>query len=148
MYYNDSMTEKDYVIQDSAFTSGIINKNNPLKYHFDRGNFVDVWSNMLVFKHRIEGGFLSCPEFDIGFELKHNSLLMFDGQGILHGVTPIKRHGPESYRYSIVYYSMRQMWQCRPLGEEIDRIRKKKTERERKRLEREKNKMEGKQKKK
>lgn len=36
--------------RQSVFTSGIINKNNPLKYHFDTGNFKDVYSCMVVFK--------------------------------------------------------------------------------------------------
>lgn len=123
----------DYRIKESPFTSGIINKNNPLKYHFDTGNFADVWSGMLVFKRDIEGGYLSVPQYDIGFELKHNSLLMFDGQGLLHGVTPIKRMSKAAFRYSIVYYSLRQMWNCLPITDELLRIRKLRTEREQKR---------------
>lgn len=124
----------DYRIKESPFTSGIINKNNPLKYHFDTGNFVDVWSGMLVFKGDVEGGYLSVPQYDIGFELKHNSLLMFDGQGLMHGVTPIKRLSKVAFRYSIVYYSLRQMWNCLPITDELLRIRKFRTEREEKRL--------------
>lgn len=123
----------DYRIKESPFTSGIINKNNPLKYHFDTGNFADVWSGMLVFKRDIEGGYLSVPQYDVGFELKHNSLLMFDGQGLLHGVTPIKRMSKAAFRYSIVYYSLRQMWNCLPITDELLRIRKLRTEREQKR---------------
>ena len=32
-----SKVRKDYRIGDTVFTSGIINKNNPLKYHYDTG---------------------------------------------------------------------------------------------------------------
>lgn len=124
----------DYRIKESPFTSGIINKNNPLKYHFDGGNFADVWSGMLVFKGDVSGGYLSVPQYDIGFELKHNSLLMFDGQGLMHGVTPIKRMSEAAFRYSIVYYSLRQMWNCLPITDELLRIKKLRTEREDKRL--------------
>lgn len=123
----------DYRVKETPFTSGIINKNNPLKYHFDTGNFKDVWSGMLVFKGDIEGGFLSVPEYDMGFKLRNNSLLMFDGQGLLHGVTPIKKLKPKAFRYSIVYYSLRQMWNCLPVDDELLRIRNLKTEREKKR---------------
>lgn len=123
----------EYQIPQSVFTSGVINKDNSLPYHFDAGNFKDVWSCMLVFKHKIEGGFLSVPEFDLGFQLKNNSLFMFDGQGILHGVIPIVKTSQNSYRYSIVYYSLQQIWNCLPLDEELARIRNKKTEREQKR---------------
>lgn len=123
----------DYRIKESPFTSGIINKNNPLKYHFDTGNFADVWSAMLVFKRDVTGGYLSVPEYGLGFELKNNTLFMFDGQGLLHGVTPIKRNRADAFRYSIVYYSLRQMWNCLPITDELLRIRKLKTEREEKR---------------
>jgi len=114
----------------SAFTSGIINKNNPLKYHFDTGNFNDVYSMMMVFKHDIAGGYLSVPEYDIGFELLNNSVLMFDGQSLLHGVTPIKYKAQNSHRFSIVYYSLKQMWKCLEIDEELIWARKRKTERE------------------
>lgn len=120
-------------IKDSPFTSGIINKNNPLKYHFDTGNFADVWSCMLVFKGDVDGGFLSVPEYGLGFELKNNSLFMFDGQGLMHGVTPIRKNSRNAFRYSIVYYSLRQMWNCLPITDELLRIRQKRTEREEKR---------------
>lgn len=120
----------EYRVANSVFTSGIINKNNPLPYHLDYGNFRNVWSNMLVFKRKISGGYLSVPEYDIGFELKNNSLLMFDGQNLVHGVTPITMRSKDAHRYSIVYYSLRDMWNCLPITEELTRIRKLRTERE------------------
>lgn len=120
----------EYQIRNTPFTSGIINKNNPLKYHFDSGNFKNVYSCMAVFKVDVEGGHLSLPEYNVGFRLRHNSVFMFDGQSILHGVTPIKRLSTKAARYSIVYYSLEQMWRCLPLDEELARIRQKKTARE------------------
>lgn len=139
LYQSHDQTTSDHVvgefrIKDAPFTSGIINKNNPLKYHFDTGNFADVWSGMLVFKHNIIGGYISVPEYDLGVELRHNSLFMFDGQGLLHGVTPMQKLSDDAFRYSIVYYSLRQMWNCLPITDELLRIRKLRTEREEKRL--------------
>lgn len=123
----------EWAIKDTPFTSGIINKNNPLKYHFDSGNFKNVYSCMAVFKRGTTGGYLSMPEYGVGVSLPHNSVFMFDGQSVLHGVTPITKTAPTDTRYSIVYYSLQQIWNCLPLSEEIARIRNKKTERERKR---------------
>lgn len=120
----------DYRIGLTPFTSGIINLNNQLRYHYDSGNFKDVWSAMFVFKKGIEGGHLCCPEYGIAFELKHKSLLLFDGQSVLHGVTPITLTAPSSYRISIVFYSLAGMWKCLTPAEELARIRKVKTERE------------------
>lgn len=131
----DEKVKPSYRIQGkSIFTSGIINKNNPLKYHFDTGNFRDVYSCMVVFKEDVQGGFLSVPDYGIGFQLPNNSIFLFDGQSVLHGVTPIKRQNEGGHRFSIVYYSLKRMWQCLEIDEELARIRRKKTERERIRM--------------
>jgi hypothetical protein len=119
--------------QKTPFTSGIINKNNQLRYHYDSGNFKNVWSAMFVMKGNVDGGYISIPEYNIGFELANNSLFLFDGQSILHGVTPIKMNSMESYRISVVYYSLAGMWKCLEPKEELARIRKVKTLREEKR---------------
>lgn len=109
---------KDWKIGQTPFTSGIVNKNNPLKYHFDAGNIKSMLSNMIVFKDKSEGGYLSCPEYDIAFEVEDNSIVIFDGQSILHGVTPIKLY-PQGYRYSVVYYTLQSMWSCLPVNDEL-----------------------------
>lgn len=123
----------EWAIRDTPFTSGIINKNNPLKYHFDSGNFEGMYSCMLGFKKDVAGGYLSIPDYDVGVEIANNSVFMFDGQEIMHGVTPIKRLSMKAQRYTIVYYSMKQIWNCLPLTDELARIRKVKTEREERR---------------
>lgn len=120
----------------TPFTSGIINENNPLKYHLDSGNFKNTWSAMLVWKRSIEGGHLSLPEYSLGLELKDCSLLLFDGQDTIHGVTPIRKTRTDAKRYSVVYYSLAQMWNCLPMDQEVARIQRLRTERENKLVER------------
>ena len=117
-------------ISSSVFTSGIVNKNNQLKYHYDSGNFKNVFSNMIVFKGDVDGGHLVIPELDLSLEVADNSLTIFDGQDLLHGVSPIEYLHKDSYRYSVVYYSLERMWQCMTVDEEISRIRTKKMQRE------------------
>ena len=124
---------EDYRHADVPFTSGIINDNNPLCYHFDSGNFKDVWSAMIVLKKEIGGGYLSMPEYGVMCEVKDKSIFYFDGQSILHGVTPITKMRPDSRRFSIVYYSLRAMWNCAPLREEIARARMRREQVEQKR---------------
>lgn len=118
---------------NSIFSSGIVNKDNQLPYHKDAGNFPGVYSNMVGLKHGIQGGHLICPEFGLKFEISDGSLLIFNGQEILHGVSPIKKMSADAYRYTVVYYTMQQMWKCLPMPEEIKRIRRVKTSREQKR---------------
>ncbi len=129
----DEKVRGSFKVSGSVFTSGIINKNNPLKYHFDAGNFKSVFSCMPVFKSGVTGGHLALPEYGLGIELKDNSIFMFDGQAIMHGVTPIKYESELSYRFSIVYYSLKQIWQCLEIDDELARIRQRKMERERNR---------------
>lgn len=119
---------KNYQMDGSMFTSGIVNHNNPLKYHFDSGNYVGVWSAMFAFKRDVEGGYLSFPEFDIALKTSSCSLSMFDGQSILHGVTPIRKMKPNAVRYTIVYYSLKNMWSCETPQGEIERMRNKRLE--------------------
>lgn len=136
-HHKDFATEKflpEWTIHDTPFTSGIVNKNNPLKYHFDSGNIKQVLSNMVVFKNMVKGGRLVCPEFDVKFETADNTCILFDGQNILHGVSPIIKMNEQSYRYSVVYYSLLQMWHCLPITEEIAIGQQKRTKREENRI--------------
>lgn len=127
---------KEWKMEGSPFTSGIINKNNPLKYHYDSGNFENVYSNMLALKHDVQGGYLAIPEYDVALEIANHSISLFDGQKLLHGVTPIHYNNAQGYRYTVVYYTLKKMWNCEPLTAEIARIKKVKTEREVKRYKR------------
>lgn len=124
----------EYRIPRTLFTSGIINQNNPLKYHFDRGNFEGLLSCMVVFRNLTEGGHLILPGFGAAFELRDRSFLLFDGQKHLHGVTPIRKMNRSSYRYSVVYYSLKAMAKCRPLDEELKKARMNRMEIERRRI--------------
>ena len=127
--------KEEWKLDGTPFTSGIVNKNNPLKYHHDAGNFKNVLSNMIVLKNGVIGGRLSCPEYDLKFQCADNTVVIFDGAEILHGVTPIiKPEGENFYRYSIVYYSLEQMWKCENVKDEVKRIRRVKKEREFKRI--------------
>lgn len=124
----------EYKLGGTPFTSGIVNKNNQLKYHYDAGNFRGVLSNMIVFKKGTSGGHLCIPSLNVALEVADNSLTIFNGQDILHGVSEISYDQPDGYRYSIVYYSLEQMWKCETITDEVIRIRQLKTEKEKKRI--------------
>ena len=129
----------EYRIGDTPFTSGIVNANNPLPYHFDRGNFKGVNSAMIGFKTDIEGGHLTVPELDTAFAIGDRSLLLFDGQSLLHGVTPFRKMSDKANRYTIVFYSLEGMWRCDPPGEEVKSFNRSRTQNERNRVAKDKN---------
>tara|TARA_R110000822_G_scaffold95196_6_gene217849 strand:+ start:89 stop:637 length:549 start_codon:yes stop_codon:yes gene_type:complete len=136
-FHEEIVKEKvmgEWTIDGTPFTSGIVNKNNPLKYHTDSGNFKGVLSNMVVLKRDVDGGYLIIPELDIALECPDGALVIFNGQKLLHGVSPIEYNNDMSYRYSVVFYSLEQMWKCEPIDDELIRIRNVKTEREIKRI--------------
>lgn len=118
---------EQWMIPGSVFTSGIVNYNNPLQYHFDAGNFSQVCSAMIGFRHKTQGGHLACPELGIAFEIGDRSLILFDGQKLLHGVTPIRRLSEDAFRFTIVYYSLKQMWNCETVRGEVDALRQRRT---------------------
>jgi hypothetical protein len=119
--------DKDWMIGDSVFTSGIANKNNALAYHYDAGNVKYCRSAMFAFRRNVSGGFLCVPELDIKFDLGDRSLTLFDGQSIIHGVSPLKLV-PKGYRITAVFYTLAEMWRCLPLSEEVAAERKRRSE--------------------
>lgn len=123
----------EWVIPGSLFTSGICNYNNPLRYHYDSGNFSGLWSVMAALTRDVQGGYLVIPEYGVAFSFQQPSLIAFDGQGLLHGVSPIHKQSPRGYRYSVVWYTLRQMCKCLTPEGELQRIREVKTQRELKR---------------
>lgn len=113
-----------------VFTSGVANRDSQLPYHYDAGNFTSVWSGMLGLKQDIAGGYLAIPEYGVGLEIADGSLTLFDGQGALHGVTPMRRTRIGGHRYTIVWYGMKGMWQCLDPAEEAQRANVLRTARE------------------
>lgn len=112
------------------FTSGIVNRNNALWYHRDRGNFRSSWSVMYATRSGLRGGYLVMPEYGVSFDFGHPAFIAFDGQSILHGVSPLKAASGRVARFSVVFYAMEQMGKCLTPAGELARIRTVKTERE------------------
>ncbi len=120
----EESVEAEYIIKDTPFTTVNLNINHAIKYHRDTGNFKNVFSNVLILKDAVAGGFLVCPEFNIAFGQQDGALILFDGQNIIHGVTPIKMKHENAYRCSCVFYSLADMKNCYPYKMELERVKK------------------------
>jgi hypothetical protein len=119
---------------DALWTSGVINKTATLPYHRDGMNF-PTWSAMPTLRYRMDGGHLHLPEYDIAFPCRDGEVSWFCGKDLVHGVTPMaSRAGArmEPYRFSIVYYAMSGMKDCRTYAEETTSSAERRTARERK----------------
>lgn len=129
----------EYHIEDTPFTSAIVNRDNVLPYHYDSGNIKDRWSLMLGLKHDVgedetgSAGYLVIPEYDLALEIADNTLTAFDGQVALHGVTPFRKLSSRAYRFTIVWYAKAGMWRCLTMEQEVRKAAKLRTEKERNR---------------
>jgi len=124
----------EWRMSGTMYTSGIANNNNALGYHRDRGNFPDYWSAMAVFRKNIEGGNLIVRDYGVKIKFSDSSIFFFNGQQWWHGVTPIKKLSLDAYRYTIVYYALKEMWKCMTIEDELAYAIKTRQETELKRL--------------
>jgi len=131
---NEENVHTDWRLPGLPFTGGIVNKNNPIRYHFDTANYSDVWSCLLCFKQDMEGGYLAVPQYNIGVALRDGWVCLFDNKKFLHGVTPFNQLTAAGRRFTVVFYSNRGMWKCLPFREEIARFKDTRTTREDNRL--------------
>jgi hypothetical protein len=70
------------------------------------------------------GGNLHLPEYDLLLGVPNNSLILFDGQGTWHGVTPMVAEKKDAYRFTIVYYAKRKVCDCVAADLELQRAAK------------------------
>jgi hypothetical protein len=126
----DNSILSEWRLEDSTWTSGIINKSSVLPYHRD-GNNLSTWSAMPTIRYATTGGYLHVPEYGIVFPCGDGDVTWFYGRGLVHGVTPIKPRRKDSYRYSIVYYALKGMTDCATFATETTRAAARRTERER-----------------
>lgn len=108
----------------TPWTSGIINRTSALPYHRDAGNLKGSWSAMLGLRKDVNGGLLHLAEFDVYLTIPDRSVTIFDGQGVLHAVTPFRSLNPAAYRYTIVVYAKRAIVDCLDGANEIRRAQR------------------------
>jgi hypothetical protein len=121
--------EKKHLVS-GVYTGGVVNKNSALGGHTDAGNVAKTWNSQLTIKKDIEDSYLVMPEFRVALEVADGSMALFEAQSVWHGVTPVLKTRKNSVRYSVVWYSTQALKNCLPRDEEIQRIQRKKTERE------------------
>lgn len=127
-----SQVLEDWKMEEGAlWTSGVINKSATLPYHRDGMNF-QTWSAMPSLRYGMLGGHLHLPEYDLTFPVRDGEVTWFCGKDLVHGVTPmtIKKKVAGAYRYSIVYYALSGMKDCRTFAEETTISAQLRTERE------------------
>jgi hypothetical protein len=117
--FDEANINPDYQMAFSIFTTAIINKNSQQTFHYDNSNLKNALSAMLTLKNDVSGGYLVFPEYDFALKTSTGSLTFFYGKEILHGVSPIKYHSKNAYRYTIVFYTMKELAKCKSVKNEF-----------------------------
>lgn len=117
------------MVENVGWTSGNINMSAALPYHRDRANFA-TWTAMPVLRKKMGGGFLSVPEYDVVLACRDGWACFFNGNLLVHGVTPMAARGKDAYRYSVVYYALRGMKDCFTVAVEQSKAQARRTVRE------------------
>lgn len=95
-----------------CFTGGIVNRDAAIGWHHDAGNFKQSFSAMICTRRFMAGGHFAVPALGLWLGIADSSVVYFDGQSLLHGVTPMEKLRVDAYRFTVVYFSMTQLWSC------------------------------------
>tara|TARA_R110002126_G_C10430917_1_gene498148 strand:+ start:1120 stop:1635 length:516 start_codon:yes stop_codon:yes gene_type:complete len=107
----------------TPFLTANINVNHAIRYHRDAGNIRNSYSNVLILKRDLVGGHLVLPEYNVVLSQNDRFLVLFNGQDLIHGVTPIKPDGPNPQRASLVWYTLGGMTHCQTPEDELTRAK-------------------------
>jgi len=110
-------------LPNTFFTGGNINDTANLDYHYDKGNFKDCWSAMAVFRRDTVGGNLAIPALNCELQIEDETFVLFDGQSMLHAVTPITKTKLKGRRFSVVFYGLQQLKNAGTYDEELQFMR-------------------------
>jgi hypothetical protein len=112
-------TSKDFIIEDTVFTTVTVNKNWQTAVHTDKGDLHDCFGNLTVMrKGKYIGGYFVLVKWGVAFNLQNTDVLFTDVHQI-HGNTPIKKLTPGAERISLVMYYRENMIQCGSAEEEL-----------------------------
>jgi len=125
---------KEYRVVDTPWVNVNVNLNQVIKYHCDKGNSPQDFSNVVIVKDGVQGGHLACPTLGLTFAQDDGYMIFFDGGKILHGVTPCAFLSEKSFRCSLVFYTLSKVKHCYPYEEELKRLAQVKTKQAKNRI--------------
>ena len=117
------ITNKDFIIENTTFTTVTVNKNYRTACHYDAGDYKKGFGNLGVLRQgNYSGGYTVIPKYGIGIDLYDGDVALFDVHE-LHGNTEIKRKAI-SERISVVCYYRENMIFCGSKEYELERAKK------------------------
>jgi hypothetical protein len=119
-------TSKDFVIEDTVFTTVTVNKNWQTAVHTDKGDLRGGFGNLIaVRKGKYTGGYFVLVKWGVAFDLNNMDVLFTDVHK-MHGNTPIRKVTEDATRISLVMYYRENMIGCGSAEEEIYMVKNRK----------------------
>lgn len=116
-------TAKDWVIEESAFTTVTVNKNFQTATHKDAGDLSAGFGVMSCLRNdRYEGAYLVFPAYRVAVDYAHGSLCLADVHE-WHSNTPFERMKLGFERITMVFYYREKMIKCGASTEEVNRVK-------------------------
>lgn len=109
---------KDFRIDNSAFTTVTVNKNFRTSCHYDAGDFKEGFGNLSVIESgTYTGAYTVLPKYGIAVDVRNCDVCFFNVHE-LHGNTELKKKGLAE-RISVVCYAREKMAKCGNAEEEL-----------------------------
>lgn len=112
-------TNRNYVIDDTSFTTVTVNKNFQTAVHRDMGDYPEGFGNLCVYREgSYEGCYFCLPAFRVAIDMQ-NCDMLFVNVHEWHGNTPFKNTSNDYLRISFVMYYREYMIECKQPNEEL-----------------------------
>lgn len=112
-------TNKNYVIENTAFTTVTVNRNFQTAVHKDAGDFPDGFGNLCVYREgSFEGAHFCLPQYRVAVELQNCDMLFVDVHK-WHGNTPFRNTSEDYLRIAFVMYYREYMYECKAPKDEL-----------------------------
>jgi hypothetical protein len=120
-------TNKNYIIDDTSFTTVTVNKNFRTAVHQDAGDYPDGFGNLIAYREGDwTGGYFCLPQYKVAIDLQNTDMLFVDVHQ-WHGNTDFINANENFLRISFVLYYREYMYKCKQPAEELLNMKMDKT---------------------
>lgn len=120
-------TNRNYIIEDTCFTTVTVNKNFRTAVHQDAGDYPDGFGNLIAYREGDwSGGYFCLPQYKVAIDLQNTDVLFVDVHK-WHGNTDFVNTDDNFLRISFVLYYREYMYKCKQPAEELLNMKMDKT---------------------
>lgn len=120
-------TNRNYVIDNTSFTTVTVNKNFRTAVHQDAGDYPDGFGNLIAYREGDwTGGYFCLPQYKVAIDLQNTDILFVDVHK-WHGNTDFINTQEDWLRISFVLYYREYMYKCKQPAEELLKMKMDKT---------------------